>query len=193
MSSKLVLSASITFTAALAIGFLGMKSYDDQQAVLQKVPPLQKMRTSLAVKLKSVEDIPFSNNQEITLQAEVTSMLDHNSDFSYQWDLPVGVSVLSGERSDQNLSIAAGETKIIQISVTGFAQEEFKTIGVSAHLNQGETLIGNSAVITSSPSESLAMLSEENSTFATGFRKTASLDDSGARKKRPLLEGKLLR
>ncbi|UXR65572.1 hypothetical protein EZJ49_04820 [Bdellovibrio bacteriovorus] len=156
----------IVFTAAfmsLALGasvysFSG-KSEERAPAAAEKSswrpPPVGKHLATFHVELKSEADIPEDSSDEVTLVARVLVNQDLQSDFSYSWSLPEGVSVVDGEIADSLANVKSGQVVELKLTVVGFSKEKQKMISLGVKAHAGNEVLGNSAVIVSRAEDTL--------------------------------------
>lgn len=136
----------------------------------------------LQVALQTPEGIPDREDQEVTLVGMVRMNRQIDAEVRYRWELPDGVRVVSGHVEDSWPAVKEGEVAEARLTVTGFSKEDLKLIALHGFIQDGETVVGNSATLTSRPEDSIEMLSAA----AVGVQ-------TEPKKERPLLTGRIVR
>ena len=142
---QLLLVSGLGLSVAVAIGGIQyvMSSSSRKPASMLEAPknPVQpwadslqgKMQQAISVQLSTIGGVPDNENQEMHLRAEITLNRAINSDLEYQWELPDGVSIVSGYPADGFANVKPGQTVPIDLYVVGFAKTgNLKTITLHA-------------------------------------------------------------
>lgn len=97
-----------------------------------------KLNQAISVRITAVAGIPESEDQELTLKAEVTLNRPIDGDLKFQWVLPSDTSLVSGELEDVWPNLLPGQTATTEISVLGVSKEDVSktvTLHVSGSSN----------------------------------------------------------
>ncbi|MGE5085879.1 MAG: hypothetical protein ACM3MG_06215 [Bacillota bacterium] len=160
--TKLVLIA-----ASMILGFLGMAPYKTSQvripASQQKWVPqeLGKHLAPIKAKILPLEQTPDSGDHEVTLVGQITINSSVDSDLSYAWTLPEGVSVVEGVLSDQLPHVQPGQIVELKIAVIGFSKEHQSQVSLKASAQKGPMEMGAAALISSRPEDSWEAVAPE--------------------------------
>lgn len=152
--TKLVLIA-----VSMILGFSGMAAYKNSQprkpASQQKWVPqeLGKHLAPIKTKILPLEQTPESGDREVTLIGHISVNAPIDSDLSYTWTLPEGVSVVEGVVSDQLANVGPGQTVELKITVIGFSKEHQSQVSLKASVQKGRMEMGDSALISSRPED----------------------------------------
>lgn len=152
-----------------------------------KTPPLGgdrllgKHLAVVQVALQAPAGIAERENETTELVGYLRLNRPISSDLHYHWDLPAGVHAVGGAVDDVISDPVVGETVEIRLTVTGFSKDDLKLITLQGSITDGETLLGNSAVLTSRPEDSFEMVAV--AAGVQGMKPAA----------KPKLEGKILR
>jgi Cu/Ag efflux pump CusA len=84
-----------------------------------------------------------------------------DSDLSYAWTLPEGVSVVEGVVSDQLANVGPGQTVELKITVIGFSKEHQSQVSLKASVQKGRMEMGDSALISSRPEDNWEAVAPE--------------------------------
>lgn len=142
-----------------------------------KAPLLMGKHLSVVqVALQAPDGIPEREDQEVTLVGWVRLNRAAMADVTFRWELPAGVHVVEGSVEDSLTGLQSGETAQVRITLTGFSHEDLKIIALHGFIGSGEHLLGNSAVLTSRPQDSIEMLTSSTAEKATVNRKTVLND-----------------
>lgn len=194
MSRVLILKTAIFSVIGLAAGAgaMSLLSPTSEKAPLRRIAAVDfeglkgprvmgKHLAVLQVALQAPEGIPDHENQEVTLVGSVRLNRQMGLDVRYRWELPAGVQIVSGHVEDAWAGLNEGDVAQTRLTVTGFSKDDLKLVALHGYVEDGETLVGNSATITSRPEDSLEML-----TGASGVGLSPKAE-------RPLLKGKIVR
>ncbi len=133
-------------------------------------PTMGKSLAPLSVQIAPLQDIPEFDDQEVTLNGFVTANAYTGSVVQYHWDLPAGVSVLSGDINGSFSNIKSGDTFEVELRVTGFSREVGKHIILGAKVKHGEDELGHSALIASRPEDSMEYIAPQMREYAVETR-----------------------
>lgn len=156
----------IVFTAAVTGLALGASLYSFSGNSEERTPaaapqsswrplPIGKHLAAFHVELKTDTEIPEDNNAEVSLVARILVNQDLQSDFTYSWSLPEGVSVVEGEVADSLANVKSGQVVELKLTVVGFSKEKQKMISLGVKAQAGNEVLGNSAVIVSRAEDTL--------------------------------------
>ena len=114
--------------------------------------PYGKMNQSIDVRLEAIGGIPDNDDQELRLIAHVTLHRPIDQELSYQWVLPPGAELVSGELDDVWPGIQPGQTVSTEISVLGVSKEGLvKSITLHVSGQSQSIKYANSGSFTTSP------------------------------------------
>jgi len=160
--TKLVLIA-----VSMILGFSGMAAYTNSKtrtpASQQKWVPqeLGKHLAPIKAKILPLEQTPESGDHEVTLVGHISVNGPIDSDLSYTWTLPEGVSVVEGVLSDQLANVQPGQTVELKITVMGFSKEHQSQVSLKASVQKGPMEMGASALISSRPEDNWEAIAPE--------------------------------
>jgi len=112
-----------------------------------------KAHEAMTVQVTAIHGVPQNDDQELTLRAEVILNRPVDQEVKFQWTLPSGASVVSGEIEDAWPNLQPGQTATTEIVVTGVSKESVAktvTLHVSG-LSNGVTLGSSGSFATNSP------------------------------------------
>lgn len=159
--TKLVLIAS-----SMILGFSGFAAYKNtgrSPASTSKWIP-QEFNKHLAptkTVILPLQKTPESGDQEVTLVGHITVNSSIDSDLSYTWALPEGVSVVEGVLSDTLADVQVGQTVELKITVVGFSKERQSQVSLKASALKGKMEMGSSALLSSRPEDSWEAIAPE--------------------------------
>ena len=175
---KLVLTALIGFSLGGAAVFVLKDSARLRSPASSQASPPKlwahslsgKMNQVIEVSLSPLGGVPDNDNQELRLRAEVMLHRPPDQEVKFQWNLPPGASVVSGELEDAWPNLQAGQTASTEIALLGVSKESVQktvTLHVSA-LSQGVTYSSAGSFATNSAeqmagSESIGVMKVHNS------------------------------
>lgn len=129
-----------------------------------------KQMSAITVQIANPKTIPEQDGQEVRLVGYVTANHQPDSNVEYQWDLPAGVAVVSGNINGSIPDMQSGDTAEIEIHVTGFSREVGKHIVLFGKIRHGEDELTHSALISSRPEDSLEYVAPKIREFAEQTR-----------------------
>ncbi len=116
-----------------------------------------KALSPISVRLISPDDIPDNNYEEIEIRALIVKRADNLGQIRYTWHLPEGV--VASESLDGFLpDDLKGETHELVLHVRGFSKLEKKEISLEASAQRSDMRLGNSALISSRPEDSMEFI-----------------------------------
>ncbi|MFM6929652.1 MAG: hypothetical protein ACKOX6_14380 [Bdellovibrio sp.] len=160
--TKLVLIA-----ASMILGFSGMAAYKTSQtrnptAQAKWIPQeLGKHLAPIKAKILPLEQTPESGDHEVTLIGHISVNGPVDSDLSYAWTLPDGVSVVEGVLNNQLANVQPGQTVELKITVMGFSKEHQSQVSLKASVRKGPLEMGASALISSRPEDNWEAVAPE--------------------------------
>lgn len=114
--------------------------------------PYGKMNQSIDVRLEALGGIPDNDEQELRLIAHVTLHRPIDQELSYQWVLPPGAELVSGELEDVWPGIQPGQTVSTEISLLGVSKEGLvKSVTLHVSGISQSVKYANSGSFTTSP------------------------------------------
>lgn len=196
MSRSLILKTLAVASFGVGIGAGSMAFFEREEMKplraergTASVSPLPSKRQMLGkhlsvvqVSLQAPEGIADHEGQETVLVGHLRLNQPVQSDLRYRWDIPSGVTVVSGHLEDTVSDVQAGQSVEVRLSVVGFSKDDLKLVTLQGFVQDGDALLGNSAVLTSRPEDSYEMLA-----VAAGVH--GSLKPA----KKPVLKGRILR
>jgi hypothetical protein len=164
MSRKLILS----FTSLFVVGFasawitnqyLGQKPHHEKKKQNFSFIRVEKHLTPIVMTIEGPEVFPEDENEAVLLKGQLRTPYPDFSQLQYEWVLPEEVEVLKGQVSGDIQSPAINQVYEVELLVKGFnsLQRKDMTLIVST-LDKAGVKIGNSALITSRPEDSLEHL-----------------------------------
>jgi hypothetical protein len=84
--------------------------------------------TPFTVTITAVNGVPDHDEQELTLRADVVLNANIQSDVEWNWNLPEGASIVSGEKSDTWAGLKTGGRAHAEISLLNVSKEIMKTV-----------------------------------------------------------------
>lgn len=117
--------------------------------------PSGKNMSLISVQIAPLEKIPEKETQEFAITGYVSLHTRTPGEVFYKWELPEGVELVSGDRQGSWPSMTAGQPATVTIYVTGFSKESLKHIVLQSHVRNGSDEIGNSALLSSRPEDSM--------------------------------------
>jgi hypothetical protein len=105
--------------------------------------------------------IPDNDEQEMKITGYVTINTAVDGDVNYEWDLPEGVTRVSGDLKGSFTNMKPGETAAVAIYVTGFSKEDLKQIVLISKIKHGGDILGHSALISSRPEDSMEYIASD--------------------------------
>lgn len=91
-----------------------------------------KLNQTIQVEVVTVGGVPDHDGQDLHLKALVTLNSAVEGEVEFQWNIPAGASVVSGELEDSFTGLLAGQTATSEIVIQGVSKEGFaKTVSFS--------------------------------------------------------------
>jgi hypothetical protein len=113
----------------------------------------------LQVAVRAPHGIARHEDQETELLGYIRVDRPVSGDLRYRWDLPYGVNIVNGGRSQGYIrELRAGQVTEIRLTVTGFSQDDLKFISLHGYIVDGDRVQGRSASLTSRPRDSYEIL-----------------------------------
>lgn len=117
---------------------------------------MEKHLMPLVLTVDGPEVFPNDPNAVVKLKATVRTPFKEFSVINYQWILPDDVQVVKGYGMSEILNPVANQVYEFEISVKGFNSLDRKDISlIATTIDANGTKLGNSAVITSRPEDSM--------------------------------------
>jgi hypothetical protein len=184
-SKILVVTVSATCGLLAGYGFMSVTattSGESQLASLAKAPKWQPLELGkhlapVRVQILPPTVLPDRNDQEVEITGYVTLSQEAQGDVHYQWILPEGTSLVSGMASDSWFNVKPGQTAITKISVTGFSKEDRRVLSLEAFTQIGNNRLGNSAVVSSRPEDSMEYIAPAKMKSRQAFDMNNKLDN----------------
>lgn len=159
----------IILTLGLATGAVGMSLLSSHQTVSRgpssmpqwKPAPLGKHLALLKVEIQKPEVIPEDGDGEVTLIGRILVNQKMDSDLTYNWNLPEGVSVIDGHQQDTMAGVQMGQIVEVKLVVSGFNRQQQRLISLEATGAQGNRAMGNSAILASRPEDTFEAAAPE--------------------------------
>lgn len=115
----------------------------------------------LTAQIDNSTRVPEYENQEMMITGYVTLNKQVAGDVHFEWSLPHGVTLVSGDLKGSWSEMRAGQTATAVIYVTGFSKEAAKHIIFQTSTQHGNDQLGHSALISSRPEDSLEYVAPE--------------------------------
>lgn len=132
---------------------------------------MEKHLMPLVITVKGPEVFPNDPEAVVKLKATVRTPFPEFALINYKWILPDDVEVVKGYVSSDILNPVANQPYEFEISVKGFNSLDRKDISVIATTRDANgTELGNSAVITSRPQDSMENIAPEMMVKAQAFK-----------------------
>lgn len=173
MSKSLVKQLVVISTLGIIIGAGSMQAYNklannsDKKkrhlASEKKVNLPIEMGKHLAVVNVQIQsdDVPNSENDELTLTGLITLNQPIDSDLYFKWALPEDVTVIAGQQEDSFANVKNGQTVKTKITLTGFSKESLKLVSLHGFVQKGDQQFGNTAIVTSRPEDSMEYIAPD--------------------------------
>ncbi len=129
-----------------------------------------KQLTALSVQMEPLEKIPEFDHEGVKLKGLITANATDGSAIHFQWDLPAGVSVISGDVSGTLENMNPGDTAEVELEVTGFSREVGKHIILFGKVRHGEDELTHSALMASRPEDSMEYVAPQMREYAQETR-----------------------
>ena len=181
MSAKL--KYSLTFGSLFMVGFgsswlisnFDMNGDQSNRSIANVVENstinMEKHLMPLVITVSGPETFPKDPEAVVTLKATVRTPFPEFALINYTWILPDDVEVVKGYVSSDILNPIANQPYKIEISVKGFNALDRKDISLIAKTRDASgTELGNSAVITSRPEDSMEHIAPEMMVKAQAFK-----------------------
>lgn len=117
-----------------------------------------KTHQAIQVQIAAVGGVPDHDNQDLRLKATVTLNRALDQELKWQWSLPPGADVVSGELEDAWPNLQPGQTASTEITITGVSKESVAktvTLHVSG-MSHGVQYASSGSFATNSPEQMLA-------------------------------------
>lgn len=147
----------------------------------------------IEVRIDPVNGFPSSDDQEATLKATITLNRAVDSDISFQWVLPPGIELVSGELTDVIPGLKVGQSVSREISVLGFSSEgNPRNISIEVGGKAQGIAIGSTGVFRSHPTQrdlSIGFRSSKTGRVADVEEKATAADEEPAEARPALPKG----
>lgn len=163
MSNKHVVKLASVIGLGFIAGFTSMrywqskKSYSSQFASVESSKAqlfLGKHHMLTSVKITTVDRAPASSSDLVELEGYVTLNSEIDRPLFWEWTLPEGVELVTGNLRGYETGPLAGRTYKTTIVVSGFTPETRKLIALQGYVDYETSRSGNSATISSNPESS---------------------------------------
>ncbi len=124
-------------------------------------PGLGKHLAPVRVQIILPEVLPENNEQEVEIKGYVSLSQEIQGNVDYNWILPEGVEVVSGQRSDAWTNMRPGQTAVAKIAVTGFSREQRKILAFEASTQVQDHRLGNTSIVSSRPEDSMEFIAPQ--------------------------------
>lgn len=133
----------------VAIGYLAQfqspqKRLPTSTGIVKK--PMGKMLRTMDVQIENVSGTPQNENQELILNGKIIMMTDAENDLFYQWVLPPGAEVVSGQISDSFQGVKANQVVTVELRLLGVSKESAGSVTLQAFTRFGDENLGGAAV-----------------------------------------------
>lgn len=136
--------------------------------------PFGKMNQSMTVTIVPVGGIPDSDDQELTLKAEVTLHRDIVGDAEFKWDLPDDVEVVSGHINDVWPNLKAGQTATTEISLLKVSKQKLKTVNLMVSADGGDVKYASSGSFATREKLNDSKEANQSSELSSGIMKVGN-------------------
>lgn len=173
----------------LAVGYglmsLSHRSTAQRHVASLPMPGLGKHLAPVRVQILAPDVLPDYDEQEVEITGYVTVNQVTPGELEYEWILPEGVELVAGIPSDVWASVRPGQTAVTKISVRGFSKEKRRTLTLESFARIGNVRVGNTAVISSRPEDSMEFIAPEKMKSREDFEAEKALESkSEARQER---------
>ena len=132
---------------------------------------LEKHLMPLVLTVQGPDKFSDDPNAIVNLKATVRTPFSEFTTINYQWLLPDEVEVIKGHVMSEIQNPIANQVYEIEISVKGFNSLDRKDISlIATTIDSNGTKLGNSAVITSRPEDSMEHIAPEMMVKAQEFK-----------------------
>ncbi len=181
MSNQLKYALSFSFLFVLGFGSSWMiYSYESEldhetgiieNARMNSTALYEKHLMPITLTLKGPDQYPANYDDRVDLLATIQTPYSSFCEIQYNWSLPDGVNLISGDLQGAIQNPQAGQIYSLPITVQGFSSLERMEISIVAKTTgpNGNTL-GNSSVITSRPEDSMETIAPEIMAKAQDFK-----------------------
>lgn len=158
------------FSLLFIVGFISswaissLNTNDDRNRILASLKEnstihMEKHLMPLVLTVQGPEVFPEEAKAKVTLKATVRTPFPRFSSIHYKWILPDDVRVIKGNLSSDIHNPEANHSYEFEITVQGFNGLDRKDISIVATtFDENGTRLGNSAIITSRPQDSMEHL-----------------------------------
>ncbi len=138
-----------------------IKNRSIASAPISKLGHQQHGRSLFDVKT-DLQGLASQDSDVSTLKVTVIALKPAGNGLSYKWNLPPGVTIISGPSSDTLQAFKAGEKREFSVQVKGFSKQlrKFASFEISGMLNQFQ--IQREVLISSRIEDSLEYLIQKN-------------------------------
>lgn len=140
-----------------------------------QTPLIGKQLAPLRVHINLPTTLPERDSEALEVIGYVNVSQETTGDIQYRWTLPEGTTIVDGHESDGIKGARPGQTIPIKISLLGFSREQRKTLALEASAFVGTRRMGNSAVVSSRPEDSMEFVAREKMRSKEEFDK-ANID-----------------
>jgi hypothetical protein len=150
MSIKQTLSL---VAAGICVGYLGVQFYQNYEprqpasetgkSKIWSSEKFGKSGQAILVSIYTASGVPERDEQELVLRADVQLKIPIDGDLEYEWLLPEGVSVVSGEKKDVLTGMRPMQMAKLEITLQNISKEGFaKTVTLQVSGKQGSIQYG---------------------------------------------------
>lgn len=144
---------------------------------------MEKHLMPLVLTVQGPEIYPADPEKTVTLKATIRTPFTEFSSINYKWILPDEVDIVQGQITSDIHNPVANKVYSIEISVKGFNSVERKEISlIATSVDSSGTRLGNSAVITSRPEDSMEHIAPVMMVKAQEFKASQEKDRMPASK-----------
>jgi hypothetical protein len=172
----------LTFGSLFFVGFGGswiVSEYESEvsgnrmiaSAKLNSTAEIEKHLMPLVLTVQGPEKYPKNPRTKVTLRGTIRTPFPEFNVINYKWILPDEVEVVKGQVIGDIQRPNANQVYDIEIIVNGFDSTERKEISlIATTTDSAGTQLGNSAVITSRPEDSMENIASEMMIKAQAFK-----------------------
>lgn len=155
---------SVSLCFGFLIGFGVMKYYQQNHVASEanfaskspvfKPLPMGKHHLLTSVKIQTPDHMPADDGEEVKLVGYITLHQEIDRPLFWEWHLPEGVQVISGELKNYEINPLAGHTYTVEIVVRHFSKTEKRIISLQGYVEYETSRVGNSYAVSSDPESS---------------------------------------
>lgn len=120
---------------------------------------MEKHLMPVTISIVPSEEIPEGPNEIVTVKGQLKTPFDDFGSIHYEWVLTDGVELLKGQLKGQIQNPVAGHVYELELILKNFDKQHRKELNLQAYVVDPDGLrLGNSAIITSRPEDSMEHL-----------------------------------